>query len=97
MPVYHFECLDFPAAERPMNSYYVEFDAAPHSSAPPHQHAGVELIYLLRGRLAVSFDANDVVVEILEAGDSMYFDADRPHSYRRQGGEPCAAVVVTAA
>jgi transcriptional regulator with XRE-family HTH domain len=93
-PAYHFECLDFPAAERPMNSYYVEFDAAPAASAPPHQHAGVELVYVLHGRLALSVDGQE---ELLEAGDSMYFEADRPHTYRREGAKPCAAVVVTAA
>ena len=31
-----------------------------------------------------------------QAGDSLYFDADRRHSYRRTGSKPCAAVVVTA-
>ena len=93
-PAYHFECLDFPASERPMNRYYVEFDAAPPASAPPHQHPGVELIYVLHGRLAVGVDGQE---ELLEHGDSMYFDADRPHTYRRHGARPCAAVVVTAA
>ncbi len=91
-PAYHFECLDFPAAERPMNSYYVEFAGV--APAPPHQHAGVELVYVLRGRLAVGCDGRD---DVLEAGDAMYFDADRPHTYRREGTKPCAALVVTAA
>jgi transcriptional regulator with XRE-family HTH domain len=93
-PAYHFECLDFPAAERPMNSYYVEFDAEAPASAPPHQHPGVELVFVLHGRLAVGVDGQE---ELLEPGDSMYFDADRPHTYRRHGARPCAAVVVTAA
>ena len=93
-PAYHFECLDFPASERPMSGYYVSFDARSTASAPPHQHAGAELVYVLNGRLAISFGADEAV---LEAGDSMYFDADRPHSYRRQGARPCAAIVVTAA
>jgi transcriptional regulator with XRE-family HTH domain len=93
-PVYRFECLDYPAADRPMNGYYVEFDAGAESATPPHAHTGVELIYVLRGRLAVSFQQGE---EILSPGDSMYFDADRPHGYRRCGAAPCAALVVTAA
>jgi len=94
-PAYHFECLDFPASERPMNSYYVEFDGAPASA--PHRHSGMELIYVLHGRLAVGFDGEAEGEEVLDAGDSMYFDADRLHHYRRRGGNRCAAVVVTAA
>jgi len=91
-PAYHFECLDFPASERPMSGYYVEFAGGASASAP-HHHTGVELVYVLRGRLAIGFGPDE---EVLEADDSMYFDADRPHSYRRQGAKPCAAIVVTA-
>jgi len=91
-PAYHFECLDFPASERPMSGYYVSFDAVAAASAP-HQHAGAELVYVLQGRLEIGFGSEE---EVLDEGDSMYFDADRPHSYRRQGARPCAAIVVTA-
>jgi transcriptional regulator with XRE-family HTH domain len=95
-PAYHFECLDFPASERPMSSYYVEFAERASASGPPHQHAGVELVYVLRGRLAIDFGTDDEDGEVLDSGDSMYFDADRPHRYRRQSAKPCAAIVVTA-
>jgi quercetin dioxygenase-like cupin family protein len=91
---FHFECLDYPATERKMNAYYAEFDAPRRDGAHTHEHAGAEIIYVLKGRLAVAFGDEE---HVLGDGDSMYFDSGRPHAYRRQGGSPCAAVVVTTA
>ncbi len=91
-PVYRFESLDFPATERRFHSYYAEFFPAAPDKLRPHDHPGVEFIYTLHGTLSVHMDGQE---HILEAGDSMYFDATTPHAYRRSGGRPCAAVVVT--
>jgi transcriptional regulator with XRE-family HTH domain len=93
-PAYRFECLDFPAAERLMNGYYAEFDASVTTTTAAHQHAGAEFIYVIQGRLSIAFDGRE---ETIEAGDAIYFDADRPHSYRRQGTRKCTAIVVTTA
>ena len=92
-PSYVFECLDYPATERPMSGYYVEFGPDDGGHAKPHRHDGVELIYLIEGRLGVTIDGEE---RMLERGDSMYFDATQPHGYRRIGGRRAAAVVVTA-
>lgn len=91
-PAYHFECLDFPATDRPINGYYVEFDTAGERASQSHRHDGIELIYVIEGKLGVTMDDHE---DVLERGDSMYFDAAEPHSYRRVGAKPCAAVVVT--
>ncbi len=90
---YHFESLDFPATERPMSSYYVEFEPLPDGTASPHEHPGVESIYVVDGKLGVTLDGEEIV---LERGDSMFFDSNRPHSYRRLGARHCSAVVTTA-
>ena len=92
-PNYFFESLDFPALERRMNAYYVEFEAVPRERARRHTHEGAEFLYVISGTLAVEVDGQDLE---LEAGDSMYFDPAVPHSYRREGARPCAAIVVTA-
>ena len=89
---YRFESLDFPATERRFNSFYAEFLAAEDADVRPHAHAGVEFIYALSGTLAVHI--GDEAYE-LDAGDSMYFDSTRPHSYRRRAGRTCSAIVVT--
>lgn len=89
---YRFESLDFPATERRFNSYYAEFLPAGQEDSRPHTHSGVEFIYAVAGRLAVRIDDDEYV---LDAGDSMYFDSTRPHSYRRISGRPSSAIVVT--
>ena len=87
---YIFESLNFPATDRKMEAYYAEF---PVNSKPaePHQHAGAELIYLIKGALSVSIDGADVA---LNGGDAIYFDSAAPHSYRREGRSACTALVV---
>ena len=90
--IYRFESLDFPAAERRFNSYYAEFFPADPEKLRPHTHPGVEFIYTLQGTLSVHMEGEE---HVLEAGDSMYFDATNPHAYRRSGGRACAAVIVT--
>ena len=43
---------------------------------PRFQHSGLEFLYILEG--AVKYRHGDSVYE-LEAGDSLFFDADKPH------------------
>jgi transcriptional regulator with XRE-family HTH domain len=89
---YHFESLDFPAVDRKLNAYYAEFNEVTEGRARTHQHAGVELIYLLAGKLSLRIRDDE---HILEAGDSIYFDSSVPHGYRRVGRNSCAGLVVT--
>lgn len=91
-PGYHFECLDYPAVERRMNAYYVQFEVLPPERARRHQHSGAEFLYLIEGKLTVSVGED---VYELGAGDSMYFDPTVPHSYARASKRSCAAIVVT--
>jgi transcriptional regulator with XRE-family HTH domain len=90
-PSYYFESLDFPVTDRKLQAFYAEFPISSKVSEL-HQHEGVELIYVLKGQLVVSIADDDVV---LNEGDAMYFDSAAPHSYRREGGAPCSAIVVT--
>jgi quercetin dioxygenase-like cupin family protein/DNA-binding XRE family transcriptional regulator len=89
---YVFECLDYPATERRMNAYYVEFERRSRDEVTAHQHAGAEFILVLRGRLALRIEDEE---HVLAEGDSIYFDSGAPHAYRRTGAPLCAAVVVT--
>jgi transcriptional regulator with XRE-family HTH domain len=91
---YEFESLDYPAVERRLNGYYVEFQPVPAEKLRLHQHAGGEFIYVLGGTLCVLIGGE---AHTLEARDSMYFDSSMPHGYRRTGGKPCTAIVVTMA
>ena len=46
-PSYHFESLDFPAVERKLNAYYVEFEPVVAEKARRHHHSGAEFIYVI--------------------------------------------------
>ena len=89
-PSYLFESLNFPATDRKMDAFFAEF---PASSGPsePHQHAGSEFIYVLKGQLLVNVGGDDTT---LAEGDAMQFDSGTPHSYRRHGQAPASAIIV---
>ena len=90
---YRFASLDYPATERRFNCYYAEFLPVAPEKLRPHDHAGVEFIYVIDGVLTVHMNGEE---HALEAGDSMYFDSTVAHAYRRSGGRTCSALVVTA-
>ena len=89
---FYFESLDFAAVERKLNAYHAEFEPLPPGRARLHQHAGVEFLSVLRGKLELH---NGMDNHILESGDSIYFDSSLPHSYRRVSQKPTTAIVVT--
>ncbi len=89
-PAYFFESLDYPVSESKLNGYYVEVEAQDKPSEP-HEHPGAEIVFVVRGELVVNLEGEDVA---LFEGDSMYFDSGHPHSYRKNGPGPCAAIVV---
>jgi transcriptional regulator with XRE-family HTH domain len=92
-PAYFFQSLDYPVTDRKLNGYYVEIQAEDVPSEP-HEHAGAEIIFVLRGELVVNIEGDDLT---LREGDSMYFDSAHPHSYRKNGRSPCATIVVVTA
>jgi len=92
-PAYRFESLDYPATERRFNTFSAEFYPVPAERRRPHAHPGVEFIYAMEGSLAVQFDDGE---QVLEEGDSLYFDSSRPHAYSRVGRRTARAIVVTA-
>jgi transcriptional regulator with XRE-family HTH domain len=89
---YNFESLDFKATERKLNAFYAEFESIAPQKARQHQHAGVELLYLISGTLELTIGSETYT---LEAGDAVYFDSGVRHSYHRASKGPCTAVIVT--
>ncbi len=90
---YHFESLDFPANQRKFNAFLAEFELGQSDRIKLHQHAGVEFLYILRGRLDLTIGSE---VHSLDAGDSIYFDSTVRHGYRRASSHSTTAIVVTA-
>ncbi len=89
-PVFLFESLDFPVSDKAIESYLAEF-LADRPATEPHNHAGVELIYVFEGRLGLEIHGQ---VHELAQGDSVYFDAGFDHSYLCLGDRPAKAIVV---
>ncbi len=89
---FHFESLDFKATERKLNGFYAEFDPAPSDKVGTHQHAGVELLYLISGKLELTIGSD---AHTLGAGDAIYFDSAVRHKYRAVGKQLCSGVIVT--
>lgn len=91
-PAYFFESLDFPVPNRALTSYLADFEDAEPEDLRPHTHPGIELLYMLSGRLDLR--TGDQSHELGE-GDSVYFDSSAPHSYRKLGSKRASALVVT--
>jgi transcriptional regulator with XRE-family HTH domain len=89
---YYFECLDYKATERKLSAYVAEFQEVAGEKAKPHQHAGVEILYLMKGSLTLKIGSEEFQ---LEADDAIYFDSAVQHSYRRRGSKPCTGLIVT--
>ena len=90
---YNFESLDFKATERKLNAFYAEFQPVAPERSRPHQHPGVELLYLISGKLELTIGSEQVC---LEEGDAIYFDSAVRHSYHRASKDRCTGVIITA-
>ena len=64
---YRFASLDYPATERRFNCYYAELLPVATEKLRPHDHAGVEFIYVIDGVLAVHMNGEE---HALEPGDA---------------------------
>ena len=92
-PAYYFESLGYLVPDRQLDPYYAEFLPEKEGRVlRAHQHAGCEFLYLLAGRLDVR---HGETTHHVEAGDSIYFDANTIHSYVCTSKEPATAVIVT--
>ncbi len=88
---YRFESLDYVATERKLSAYLAEFESMPVDDVRLHRHEGDEFLFVLTGTLGLYVEDHELVIE---AEDSVYFPASRPHGYRRVGRKRCRAVVV---
>jgi transcriptional regulator with XRE-family HTH domain len=91
---YNFESLDFRATDRKLNAYYAEFEPLASEKEKLHQHPGIELLYVINGKLDLTVGSG---VHTLEEGDAVYFDSAVRHGYRRSSKGACTAIIVTSA
>jgi transcriptional regulator with XRE-family HTH domain len=89
---YFFESLDYRTTERKLSAYFAEFQEIGPEKVKPHQHPGVEFLFVMKGSLILKIASEEFQ---LEAEDAIYFDSAVQHSYRRRGSKPCTGVIVT--
>ena len=89
-----FESLDFRANERKLNGFLAHFHPVPDQKPTSHFHPGVELLYLIEGKLEMTIGVDTFQ---LSAGDSVYFDSLQKHTYRSLVKKRCTAIVITTA
>lgn len=56
-----------------------------------NSHPGQEFDYVLSGKLAVTIDNHELV---LDEGDALYFDSNHPHSMRALDGKPAQFLAI---
>ena len=91
-PAWFFECLAFSTQEKSLQAYLTSFEPRPAEAVLDHVHDGAEFIFVLQGELGVHYADEET---ILNAGDSVYFDASQPHGYRSATADPASAIVIT--
>lgn len=92
-PTYFFESLGYLVPDRTLDPYLAEFLPVKKGvEVRSHVHAGFEFLYVLSGEMDIRHGAQ---THILEPGDSVYFDASTPHSYRCARKDPATVIIVT--
>ena len=88
---YTYEALAYTKNSKHMEPFLVEFEPKKKEEVAFLNHRGEEFLFLLRGRLAFHYNQEEIV---LEAGDSLDFEADMPHAFRALKGKKAQGVVV---
>lgn len=88
---YTYESLETKMTEKHMEPFLVEFPMLGTEDMVFMSHPGEEFMYLIDGKL--EFRTTDRV-EILEPGDTIYFDSEISHSFRCIGDRPAKAVTI---
>ncbi len=88
---YVYEILETKKPDKRMLPLLVEFQPMDKSDMIFTNHEGEEFLYLIEGTLEFRTDDR---IEVLQPGDSLYFESDINHSCRSLDEKPAKAVVV---
>ena len=88
---YIYESLETKKPNKHMEPVFVEFRPMDTSEMIFVNHDGEEFIFVLEGTLEFRSDDR---IEVLEAGDAIYFESDINHSFRALGEKTVTAIGV---
>jgi quercetin dioxygenase-like cupin family protein len=79
---YDYKSLAYRFTGRRMEPFLIRVPPKAPEQVNTAAHAGQEFIYMLEGRLEITLAGRP---EILEPGDSLYFNSETPHGLRALG------------
>ena len=88
---YSYEGLGLQKRNRQMEPFLVTLDPGSKDQAKPNKHIGEEFIFVLKGQVEVNLQDHK---DILNPGDSIYYDSNLPHSISCHGNEAATILAV---
>ncbi len=88
---YTYEALGQQKKKRQMEPFLVTLTPAEVRQVEPNQHIGEEFIFVLEGKVEVRMLDN---TDILNPGDSIYYDSTMPHIVACHGEQPAIILAV---
>jgi len=79
---YDYKSLAYRFTGRRMEPFLIRVPPKAPEAVHTASHAGQEFIHMLEGRLEITLDGRP---EVLEPGDSLYFNSETPHGLRALG------------
>lgn len=88
---YSYESLGHQKQNRQMEPFLVTLTPAKNPQIVPNQHDGEEIIFVLEGQVEVRLSDH---TDILNPGDSIYYDSTLPHVVSCYGDGPATILAV---
>ncbi len=88
---YFYHSLAYGKKHKHMEPFLVEFDPAQTEQSQPVRHPGEEFFYILEGSVELKHGHE---THVLEAGDSVYWDSNEPHSLKALGDKIARGIAV---
>ncbi len=88
---YSYESLGHQKQNRQMEPFLVTLTPTDPAKVEPNQHVGEEIIFVLEGQVKVSLAEH---TDILNPGDSIYYDSTLPHIVSCHGNKPATILAV---
>ena len=88
---YSYESLGHQKQNRQMEPFLVTLSPSKDPEVEPNQHDGEEILFVLEGQVDVRLADHK---DILNPGDSIYFDSNLPHIVSCHGNAPATILAV---
>ena len=88
---YSYQSLGYKKKNRRMEPFLVTISPTESQQTEPNQHIGEEILFILEGKVEIKLIDK---TEILNPGDSIYYDSTVPHVVSCHGNEPATMLAV---